>query len=225
MKLLNINNIQDFDNLISKLSNDELTAELLRINDDMNNLFLRYSRWEKNREAGGQSASAVVAKAIGPSPKPVPSQPDDSLIDLGPPDLTDHFSNLNLSSISATAQLAQVGTVTARNGPKGDDEFDMFAQSRNATYEQNKTGGSSYKDNLNPDQISGGLSTATQARNNATEESVTSSEFEKFLAERAAAVEALPNVNTTPSSINESSDQEGVRSRSKNKCLERILKN
>ncbi|KAB0795776.1 hypothetical protein PPYR_09837 [Photinus pyralis] len=219
--------------LISKLSNDELTADLLRINDDLNNLFLRYSRWEKNREAGGQSASAVLAKAIGPGPKPIPSQADDSLIDLGPPDLSDHFGNLNLSSVSASAQLAQVGTVTARNGPKGDDEFDMFAQSRNATYEQSKTGGSSYKDNLNPDQISGGLSSATQARQNSrdsdfdemaawlgdtntAEESVTSSEFEKFLAERAAAAESLPNVSATPSSINESNDQENIRSRSKN---------
>ncbi|XP_031335214.1 TOM1-like protein 2 [Photinus pyralis] len=81
--------------LISKLSNDELTADLLRINDDLNNLFLRYSRWEKNREAGGQSASAVLAKAIGPGPKPIPSQADDSLIDLGPPDLSDHFGNLS----------------------------------------------------------------------------------------------------------------------------------
>lgn len=72
--------------LINKLSNDELTAELLRINDDMNNLFLRYSRWEKNREAGGQSASAVLARAIGPSPKSSPAQVEDSLIDLGPPD-------------------------------------------------------------------------------------------------------------------------------------------
>lgn len=28
--------------LISKLSNDEMTADLLRINDHLNNLFLRY---------------------------------------------------------------------------------------------------------------------------------------------------------------------------------------
>lgn len=82
--------------LISKLSNDEITADLLRINDDMNNLFLRYSRWEKNREAGGQSASAVLAKAMIPNHKP-PLQSDDSLIDLGPPDdLTDQLSKLGV---------------------------------------------------------------------------------------------------------------------------------
>lgn len=72
--------------LIEKLSNDELTAELLRINDDLNNLFLRYGRWEKNHDAGSgqsQSASAMLAKAIGPVPKDK-SLIDDSLIDLGP---------------------------------------------------------------------------------------------------------------------------------------------
>lgn len=69
--------------LISKLSNDEITAELLRINDDMNNLFLRYSRWENNREMGGgaqSSASSILAKSVPPPPS------NDSLIDLGGPD-------------------------------------------------------------------------------------------------------------------------------------------
>ncbi|KAI4471541.1 vhs domain containing protein family [Holotrichia oblita] len=176
--------------LISKLSNDEITADLLRINDDMNNLFLRYSRWEKNREAGGQSASAVLAKAIIPNHKPL--QSEDSLIDLGPPD--DLTNQLSMSNTSASAQLANIGTVTARNGPQGDDEFDMFAQSRKATYEKSKTEGSSYKDNLEPDQVPGGLSSVTQKnKDSGGEETVTSSEFERFLAERAAAAEALPS--------------------------------
>lgn len=123
--------------LISKLSNDELTAELLRINDDLNNLFLRYSRWEKNREAGNHSASAVLAKAMGP--KPFVSVPaEESLIDLGPPDdLSDQLTKLSMTGTSASSQLAQIETVTARNGPQN-DEFDMFAQSRNASYEKSK---------------------------------------------------------------------------------------
>ncbi|XP_022918476.2 TOM1-like protein 2 isoform X1 [Onthophagus taurus] len=205
--------------LISKLSNDEMTAELLRINDDLNNLFLRYGRWEKNREAGGQSASAVLAKAIAPSHAPLKS--DDSLIDLGDDgdDLSAHLSKLGVSESSASAQLAKVGVVTARNGPQGDagDDFDMFAQSRKATYETSKTEGSTYKDNLNPDQIQGGLNAATQQRKgnppdtefdeieawlgetSGTEETVTSSEFERFLAERAAAAESLPSI-TNPTS-------------------------
>lgn len=43
------------------------------------------------------------------------------------------------SNSTATAQLANIGTVMARNGLQGDDEFDMFAQSRKATYEKSKT--------------------------------------------------------------------------------------
>lgn len=80
--------------LISKLSNDELTAELLRVNDDMNNLFLRYSRWENNREGRqGQSASTVLGKAI-----PKPKVEEDSLIDFGPPeDLTDQLSKMGMT--------------------------------------------------------------------------------------------------------------------------------
>lgn len=213
--------------LIEKLSNDELTAELLRINDDLNNLFLRYGRWEKNREAGSgqpQSASAMLAKALGPAPnkekeKPMPE--DDSLIDLGADgdNLTDQLAKMGVSGVSAATQLAQLGTVNARNGPLDkEDEFDMFAQSRNATYENTKTSGSTYKDNIDSsaEQVSG-LSALAQARGKTSsedrefdemaawleetpdietqaEESITSSEFERFLAERAAAADALPNV-------------------------------
>ncbi|RZB89892.1 TOM1-like protein 2, partial [Asbolus verrucosus] len=196
--------------LISKLSNDELTAELLRINDDLNNLFLRYSRWEKNRDTGKHSASAVLAKAIPPSSKP-PLESDDSLIDFGD-DLPEQLSKLSTGT-SASTQLSKIETVTAKNAhSKGDDEFDMFAQSRNVSYENSKISGSTYKDNLEPDQISGGLSTVTQGKHNTPpdlefdemahwlgqttggEESVTSSEFERFLAERAAAAEQLPTV-------------------------------
>jgi len=54
--------------LVGKVAHDQMTAELLHINDEMNNLFLRYSRYEKNRDAtrtGGQPA--VGAEAAGAS--------------------------------------------------------------------------------------------------------------------------------------------------------------
>ncbi|XP_017780342.1 PREDICTED: TOM1-like protein 2 isoform X1 [Nicrophorus vespilloides] len=196
--------------LISKLANDELTAELLRINDDMNNLILRYGRWEKNREAGGQSASAVLTNATR---KP-PLESNDSLIDLGPPDdLVEKFSEMGVASANAASQLANIGSVTATNRPVGDEDFDMFAQSRKATYETSKTTGSTYKDNIDSEHQVDGLSKLTQNKPNnpadlefdemaawlgdtTTEESVTSSEFERFLAERAAAAEALPSTTT-----------------------------
>ena len=52
--------------LIGRLVDDEMTAELLRINDELNNLFLRYSRYTKNKlGAAAIPASAILAQTIG----------------------------------------------------------------------------------------------------------------------------------------------------------------
>lgn len=53
--------------LIGKVNNDEITAELLRLNDELNNLFLRYGRYEKNRDPKTASAtpSAILGAAMG----------------------------------------------------------------------------------------------------------------------------------------------------------------
>lgn len=86
--------------LINKLPNDGLFEELLRINDELNNLFLRYSRWEKNREAGikHQSASQVLAQAIPPTVnKKPPLETNDSLIDFED-DVSDNFSKIGNNS-------------------------------------------------------------------------------------------------------------------------------
>lgn len=54
--------------LIGKVNNDEITAELLRLNDELNNLFLRYQRYEKNRDpktATDKTPSAILGAAMG----------------------------------------------------------------------------------------------------------------------------------------------------------------
>lgn len=54
--------------LIGKVNNDEITAELLRLNDELNNLFLRYQRYEKNRDpktASDKTPSAILGAALG----------------------------------------------------------------------------------------------------------------------------------------------------------------
>lgn len=73
--------------LIGRISHDEITAELLRLNDELNNLFLRQQRYEKNRDptsANGTSPSAILGVAMGVPPatgKPS-TEPERTLIDL-----------------------------------------------------------------------------------------------------------------------------------------------
>lgn len=57
--------------LIGRVTHDEITAELLRLNDELNNLFLRYQRYEKNRDPKNMSTpSAILGAALrGPTGK------------------------------------------------------------------------------------------------------------------------------------------------------------
>nr|XP_027232070.1 target of Myb protein 1-like isoform X1 [Penaeus vannamei] len=97
----------------------------------------------------------------------------------------------------------------------------MFAQSRTATYENAKVSGSSYQDNADVDVSGASLARTAQLRHNPQQkdsdfdaieawlnenpgegqagagprqEPISSSEFDRFLAERAAAADALPTI-------------------------------
>ncbi|XP_034831121.1 TOM1-like protein 2 isoform X1 [Maniola hyperantus] len=193
-----------------------LTADLLLINDRLHNLLLRHSRFLNNRIAatGGATPSAILGAAMGvPGTTSPKKTDDDALIDLS-------------DDVPDVAKLS-VKDEQADKSPSGSkDEFDMFAQSRNVSYETTKTGGSSYADNAEEQPISGLAAAASMRATQATplptgmdqrefdeisawleqekqaaseangaQESVTSSDFDKFLAERAAAAENLPNAN------------------------------
>ncbi|OAD51972.1 TOM1-like protein 2 [Eufriesea mexicana] len=234
--------------LIGKLAHDEMTAELLRINDELNNLFLRYSRYTKNKAV---AASTILAQTIGhpqniDAASSLNKQEADSLIDLS--DETDTLEK-KITEIDI-ADNVDKSRIDKKEKKEGDsDEFDMFAQSRNTSYETTKNSGSKYEDNL--EQVSGGsLSTAILNRNNpkypqqtastvasttatslnresefnemaawldhtpgahGDQESLTSSEFERFLAERAAAAEALPTLPTTITNTGSTTNSENIQ--------------
>ncbi|XP_065362251.1 TOM1-like protein 2 isoform X2 [Calliphora vicina] len=188
--------------LIGRVTDDELTAELLRINDELNNLFLRHQRYEKNRAShtGVTSPSAVLGAAIGIPPTAAAAAAGGAAAespklldfpDSNKDDLLNSFSRLGVSN-------------TTKPTAKDADEFDMLAQSR--TNGNNKS--DLLKDIPTLDATAGSLGSpfkrpgsnmpvVSKKEIEGLEETVTSSEFDKFLEERAAAAENLPTIQAT----------------------------
>ncbi|XP_063473855.1 TOM1-like protein 2 isoform X11 [Symphalangus syndactylus] len=187
--------------LISRVSNEEVTEELLHVNDDLNNVFLRYERFERYRSGRSvQNASNGVLNEVT----------EDNLIDLGPgspavvspmvgntappSSLSSQLAGLDLGTESVSGTLSSLQQCIPRDG------FDMFAQTRgNSLAEQRKT--VTYED----PQAVRGLASALDNRKQSSEgkgddleEGVTSEEFDKFLEERAKAAEMVPDLPSPP---------------------------
>ncbi|XP_029402181.1 TOM1-like protein 2 isoform X1 [Mus pahari] len=146
--------------LISRVSNEEVTEELLHVNDDLNNVFLRYERFERYRSGRSvQNASNGVLSEVT----------EDNLIDLGPgsPAVVSPMVGSTAPPSSLSSQLAGLdlgtesvsGTLSSLQQCKPQDGFDMFAQTRgNSLAEQRKT--VTYED----PQAVGGLTSALDNR-------------------------------------------------------------
>lgn len=136
--------------LIGRVTDDELTAELLRINDELNNLFLRHQRYEKNRAShtGVTSPSAVLGAAIG-IPPPTNTVPAAAVAespklldfpDSSKDDLLNNFSRLGNFTMKFMIHIfialfkRYIYFLGVSNAPKPTakdaDEFDILAQSR-----------------------------------------------------------------------------------------------
>ncbi|KAM6299472.1 TOM1-like protein 2 isoform 8-T8 [Aegotheles albertisi] len=187
--------------LISRVSNEEVTEELLHVNDDLNNVFLRYERFERYRSGRStQNASNGVLNEVT----------EDNLIDLGPgsPAVVSPMVGNSAPPSSLSSQLAGLdlgtnsvsGTLSSLQHCNPRDDFDMFAQTRGSSLaEQRKN--VTYED---PQAVKG-LASALDVRKQNTggkgdelEEGVTSEEFDKFLEERAKAAEMVPNLPSPP---------------------------
>ncbi|XP_070836487.1 TOM1-like protein 2 isoform X1 [Chaetodon trifascialis] len=160
--------------LISRVSNEEVTEELLHVNDDLNNIFLRYERYERYRSGRAAQNNGMLNEAT-----------EDNLIDLGPgspavvtPRITSspppHSTTAgataspkqNPTTASLSSALAGLdvgsdsvsGTLSSLSG-RNQDDFDMFAQTRSCSLaEQRKN--VKYED----PQALGGLASALDVR-------------------------------------------------------------
>ncbi|NXR07874.1 TOM1 protein, partial [Semnornis frantzii] len=206
--------------LIPRILHEQLTEELLIINDNLNNVFLRHERFERLRT--GQPLKA-------------PNGTENSLIDLGPntpevkqPEVTNNLSsqmagmNLGSSSISA-------GPRSLSTSGKLEEEFDMFALTRGSSLaEQRKE--VKYED----PQASKGLAGALGARqqNTAAGESGASSDgaqLTKWMMQQGMV--PVPQANFMEdiekwlsTDVGESEDAKGVTSEEFDKFLEERAK-
>ncbi|XP_044535853.1 TOM1-like protein 2 [Gracilinanus agilis] len=150
--------------LISRVSNEEVTEELLHVNDDLNNVFLRYERFERYRS--GRSAQNTTNGVLN-------EVTEDNLIDLGPgsPAVVSPMVGNTAPPSSLSSQLAGLdlgtdsvsGTLSSLQHCNPQDDFDMFAQTRgNSLAEQRKT--VTYED----PQAVGGLASALDVRKHNT---------------------------------------------------------
>ncbi|XP_047232731.1 TOM1-like protein 2 isoform X2 [Girardinichthys multiradiatus] len=136
--------------LISCVSNEAVTEELLHVNDDLNNIFLRYERYERFRS--GRSSAQSVNNGV------LSEATEDNLIDLGPgsPAVVSNIPNTAPSSLppaptgpagrpSSPATLASrlagldmgadsvsstLSSLSSCKPPPAQDDFDVFAQTR-----------------------------------------------------------------------------------------------
>ncbi|XP_075292157.1 TOM1-like protein 2 isoform X3 [Opisthocomus hoazin] len=208
--------------LISRVSNEEVTEELLHVNDDLNNVFLRYERFERYR-SGRTTQNTSNGQVLN-------EVTEDNLIDLGPgsPAVVSPMVGNSAPPSSLSSQLAGLdlgtnsvsGTLSSLQHCNPRDDFDMFAQTRgsslaeqrkNVTYEdpqavkglasaldvrKQNTGGIPVAQSSVMDDIEEWLS--TDLKGDELEEGVTSEEFDKFLEERAKAAEMVPNLPSPP---------------------------
>ncbi|KAM3914723.1 target of Myb1 membrane trafficking protein [Leptodactylus fuscus] len=204
--------------LIPRVTHEQLTEELLIVNDNLNNVFLRYERFE--RIFAGQTGRAAENQTPTNTAAASPS-----LIDLGTTamaaqepvsSLSAQLANINVSSGSVSGTLKSL-----EEGKKQEDDFDMFALTRGSSLaEQRKS--VKYEDPQAADGLAVALDTRQQntgaipaTQNNFMddiekwlsvdggdeiegEDGVTSEEFDKFLEERAKAADRIPPLPSPP---------------------------
>ncbi|XP_022598422.1 TOM1-like protein 2 isoform X2 [Seriola dumerili] len=207
--------------LISCVSNEAVTEELLHVNDDLNNIFLRYERYERFRSGRSSAQSVnngVLSEAtednlidLGPgSPAVVSNMPNAAPTSLpptitapagrpsSPATLASRLAGLDMGADSVSSTLSSLSS--CKPPPAAQDDFDVFAQTRTgAVPEPHKT--TAAEDSQAPGGLPPTLDVlqpTAGVKGDEGEEGVTSEEFDKFLEERAKAAEMAPSLPSPP---------------------------
>lgn len=200
--------------LIPQLMDEQFVEELLVVNDDLNNVFIRYERFDRLNKAQSSNVQSSVSSS--------------SLIDFSP----EPFNPSEPAVITATVQPA-VTTVASQRHKVEEEEFDMFAQTRGSSLaEQRKsvkyedpgaveglagaldtrlqvTGGMPVAQNSLQNDIDRWLTCDMQEDQSAVSEGVTSKEFDKFLEDRARTADqrGRPSASPQPRPQRQSAEQ------------------
>lgn len=122
--------------LIEKVANEEVTNELLRINDELNNLFMRYGRYQKKREGQSTGPDVIMAASTSTSSTKFQQQPQQSTSNNIPSliDFTDDEPDSSTAKIAKDMEdnLKISSSTNKTTKAVGDQEFDMFAQQRSS---------------------------------------------------------------------------------------------
>ncbi|XP_015248836.1 PREDICTED: target of Myb protein 1-like, partial [Cyprinodon variegatus] len=195
--------------LIPQLVDERFMEELLVVNDDLNNVFIRYERFER------------LNKTQSSDPKQI-SVRSPNLVDTIPETLNNKQAATITASIQPAASAQTNHQLSANH--KEEEEFDMFAQTRGSSLaEQRKsvryedpetveglaealdsrlqvTGGMVPEKNAPQNDTDKWLSSDLQEGQSSVCEGVSSEEFDKFLDDRAkVADQSNLSIRTVPS--------------------------
>ncbi|KAK2181661.1 hypothetical protein NP493_386g05025 [Ridgeia piscesae] len=204
--------------LVATIQNEEVTSELLRINDELNNVFLRFDRYQRQRDASGPTPAGGASQRLpadGSTRAGDTTVATASLIDLGPPDPISTSPAALSSDIHVQMAAMNVGSGRPDGAPAAEEQdFDMFAQSRQS-FDQNMQSRNDYGAQ-SQQQFEGTLGAAVNAKTTGNtlgkesdyeemerwlaankvpetaQDTGTTSEFDKFLATRAKEAEEQP---------------------------------